>query len=271
MEAPGVVLFGAGHMGGALIRGWRAAVERAGGMTLTVMDPRFDRDLENALDSAGVVVNPPQPAPADAVVLAVKPDQLASVAGPARAVIGARTVVISIMAGVTLDALAAALAAPRVVRAMPNVAGQIGHGVTAYVAAPACEDADHALIAQLLEPLGAVERVAQERQMDVVTAISGSGPAYVFLLTEVLAAAGEAEGLDAEFALRLARRTVAGAGAMLEAAAGSPAELRRQVTSPGGTTQAALDVLQSGDGLAPLLRRAVAAAAQRSRDLGRNR
>jgi pyrroline-5-carboxylate reductase len=120
-----------------------------------------------------------------------------------------------------------------------------------------------------LLPLGDVEPIALERLMDVVTAVSGSGPAYVFLLAEVLAAAAEQEGLDRETAARLARQTVAGAGALMLETGETPAALRKSVTSPGGTTQAALDILQSGDGLAPLLRRAVAAAANRSRALGK--
>jgi pyrroline-5-carboxylate reductase len=141
--------------------------------------------------------------------------------------------------------------------------------VTAYVASPGCTAEDRALIEQLLEPLGTVEALSAERLMDVVTAVSGSGPAYVFLLAEVLAAAAEQEGLDKETAMRLASQTVAGAGALMLETGETPGALRKQVTSPGGTTEAALDVLTSADGLAPLLRRAVSAAAQRSRDLGK--
>jgi pyrroline-5-carboxylate reductase len=125
------------------------------------------------------------------------------------------------------------------------------------------------LAEQLLAPLGLVEKINVERAMDVVTAISGSGPAYVFYLAEALAAAAEGEGLDRETAARLARQTVAGAGALMLESGLSAGDLRKQVTSPGGTTQAALDVLQAGDGLAPVLRRAVQAAAQRSKELGK--
>ena len=121
----------------------------------------------------------------------------------------------------------------------------------------------------MLEPLGTIEPLAAERLLDVVTAVSGSGPAYVFLLAEVLAAAAEQEGLDKEVAHRLASRTVAGAGALMLKRGDTPSALRKAVTSPGGTTEAALDVLTSGDGLGPLLRRAVSAAAQRARDLGK--
>jgi pyrroline-5-carboxylate reductase len=141
--------------------------------------------------------------------------------------------------------------------------------VTAYVASPACTEEDRALVEQLLEPLGAVEPIAAERLMDVVTAVSGSGPAYVFLLAEVLAAAAEQEGLDRDTAMRIASQTVAGAGALMLETGEAPGTLRKQVTSPGGTTEAALDVLAASDGLGPLLRRAVSAAAARSRELGK--
>ena len=150
-----------------------------------------------------------------------------------------------------------------------KVEGQLGRGVTAYVASPACTPEDRQLIEQLLAPLGAVEPISAERLLDVVTAVSGSGPAYVFLLAEVLAAAAEQEGLDHDTAMRLASHTVAGAGALMMETSDSPSTLRKQVSSPGGTTEAALDVLNTGDGLDPLLRRAVSAAADRSRQLGK--
>ncbi len=135
--------------------------------------------------------------------------------------------------------------------------------------APAAPE-DRELVEQLLLPLGSVEPIHAERLMDVVTAVSGSGPAYVFILAEVLAAAAEQEGLDKDVAMRLASRTVAGAGALMLETGETPNVLRKQVTSPGGTTEAALDVLSAADGLGPLLRRAVSAAAQRSRDLGKS-
>jgi pyrroline-5-carboxylate reductase len=269
MDAPAVSLIGAGQMGAALVRGWLEAVRKGGGLSLTVHDPAFNPQLEEELDRAGVVMNPADTGPADVVVLAVKPQQFGESAAQARAAIGPKTLVVSIMAGVPLSALARVLETDRTIRAMPNVAGQIGRGVTAYVASAACTAEDKSLAEQLLLPLGAVEPIGQERLMDVVTAVSGSGPAYVFLLTEVLAAAAELEGLDPAIAMRLARQTVAGAGALLLESGETPASLRKSVTSPGGTTQAALDVLQAGDGLAPLLRRAVSAAANRSRELGR--
>jgi pyrroline-5-carboxylate reductase len=270
MEQPAVALVGAGQMGGALVRGWLAAIRRGGGLTLSVLEPNFDPALERELVAAGAVLNPDSGEAVDVIVLAVKPQTFADVARAAKKLIGPKTLILSVMAGVTITSIVRALETDRVIRAMPNTPGQIGQGVTAYVAAPACAPADRQLAEQLLEPLGAVEPIPSERLMDVVTAVSGSGPAYVFLLAEVLAAAAEAEGLDRETAARLARQTVAGAGALMLQTGESAANLRKQVTSPGGTTQAALDVLQSADGLGPVVRRAVSAAAQRSRELGRD-
>jgi pyrroline-5-carboxylate reductase len=269
MEQPAVALVGAGQMGGALVRGWLKAIRCGGGLSLTVIEPNFDPALERELDAAGAVLNKMESGPVDVVVLAVKPQAFTQIAPSARRFVGPKTLVLSVMAGVTMAALSRAMETDRIVRAMPNTPGQIGQGVTAFVASPACTAEDRRLAGQLLEPLGQVESIPTERLMDVVTAVSGSGPAYVFLLAEVLAAAAEAEGLGPEVASRLARQTVAGAGALMLESGESAATLRRSVTSPGGTTQAALDVLQGADGLGALLRRAVAAATQRSRDLGK--
>ncbi|MEQ1617951.1 MAG: pyrroline-5-carboxylate reductase [Terricaulis sp.] len=269
LDAPSVALVGAGAMGGALVRGWCEAVRRGGGLTLTVVEPNFDPELQCELENVGAVLNPPDAGPVDVLVLAVKPQAFAEAAAAARRFVGENTCILSIMAGVQMEKLARALGSERVVRAMPNLPARIGRGITAYVASPACSDDDKRLIEQLLAPLGDVEPLAAERLMDAVTAVSGSGPAYVFLLAEVLAVAAEQEGLDREAAMRLASRTVAGAGALMLETADSPSTLRKQVMSPGGTTEAALDILAAADGLGPLLRRAVAAAAQRSRDLGK--
>jgi pyrroline-5-carboxylate reductase len=256
-------------MGGALVRGWIEAVRKGGGLTLSVVEPNFDEDLQRELEAVGAVINPPAPGPVDVLVIAVKPQAFAGAAPSARRFVGPDTCILSVMAGVPIETLARELATQRVVRAMPNMPARIGRGVTAYVASSQCTEADRRLVEQLLTPLGAVEQIGAERLMDVVTAVSGSGPAYVFLLAEVLAAAAESEGLDRETAMRLASGTVAGAGALMLETGEPPFSLRKQVTSPGGTTEAALDILTGGDGLAPLLRRAVSAAAQRSRDLGK--
>jgi len=269
LDAPSIALVGAGAMGGALVRGWIDAVRKGGGLTLTVVEPNFDPELQRQLESVGATLNPPDPGPVDIVVLAVKPQTFAAAAESMRRFIGPETRVLSVMAGIPMEALTRELGAQRVIRCVPNTPARIGRGVTAYVMSPACTPEDRALVEQLLAPLGAVEAIAAERLMDVVTAVSGSGPAYVFLLAEVLAAAAEQEGLDKETAMRLASCTVAGAGALMLETGEAPSALRKQVSSPGGTTEAALDILASADGLGPLLRRAVAAAAQRSRDLGK--
>lgn len=257
-------------MGGALVRGWIEAVRKGGGLTLTVLEPHFDPALEKELDAVGAVLNPPNADAADMLVMAVKPQKFHEATPDAKRFIGPDTRVLSVMAGVTIGALSRELGVERVIRAMPNLPGQIGQGVTAYVASSACTAEDRQLVEQLLAPLGSIEPLAAERLLDVVTAVSGSGPAYVFLLAEVLAMAAEQEGLDKEVAARLASRTVAGAGALMLQTGETPNVLRKQVTSPGGTTEAALDVLTAGDGLGPLLRRAVSAAAQRARDLGKS-
>lgn len=269
LDAPSVALVGAGAMGGALVRGWIEAVRKGGGLTLTVVEPNFDPELERDLEAVGAILNPPNPGPVDVLVLAVKPQMFAGAVEASKQFVGPDTRVLSIMAGVTMETLARQLSAERIIRAMPNTPARIGRGITAYVASPACTAEDRQLVEQLLIPLGSVEPLAVERLMDIVTAVSGSGPAYVFLLAEVLAAAAEQEGLDKETAMRLASATVAGAGALMLETGEGPGTLRKQVTSPGGTTEAALDVLASADGLGPLLRRAVSAAAQRSRDLGK--
>lgn len=269
LDAPSIALVGAGAMGGALVRGWIEAVRKGGGLTLTVVEPNFDLALERELDAVGAILNPPDAGPVDIVVLAVKPQTFPSVVESVKRFIGPDTRVLSVMAGIPLETLSRELGAARAVRCVPNTPARIGRGVTAYVASAACTAEDRELVEQLLDPLGTVEPIAAERLMDVVTAVSGSGPAYVFMLAEVLAAAAEQEGLDKETAMRLASRTVAGAGALMLETGEAPSALRKQVTSPGGTTEAALDVLGAGDGLGPLLRRAVSAAAQRSRDLGK--
>ena len=270
LENPVVALIGAGQMGGALARGWAQAVRLGGGLTLVVQEPHFDPALATALEEAGAELNPPAPGPADVIVLAVKPNQFLTAVETVKAHMGAETLCISVMAGITLMTLGRALGTDRLVRAMPNTPGQIGKGVTAFVAGAGCSSEDVTLAELLLSPLGPVERLDAERLMDIVTAVSGSGPAYVFLMAEALAAAAELEGLPKDVAERLARQTVAGAGALMLESGQSPAQLRKAVTSPNGTTAAALDVLMGAEGLGPLVRRAIIAAAERSRQLGRD-
>jgi pyrroline-5-carboxylate reductase len=181
--------------------------------------------------------------------------------------IGRNTVAISIMAGRTLGFLEQALPGAAIVRAMPNTPAAIGRGITVAVGNARVGAASRRLAQALLAAAGRVEWVADERLMDAVTAVSGSGPAYVFLLAEALARAGVAAGLPAPLAETLARETVAGSGELLHRSDLTAAVLRQNVTSPGGTTAAALEVLMAAGGLEPLLTRAVAAATRRGREL----
>lgn len=261
-----LVLVGAGKMGGALLEGWlRSGLDPK---KVTVIEPSPAAEL-SALAASGVRLNPDVAALDDvgAVVIAVKP-QIADAALRGLApMIAASTIVVSIMAGRTLRFLSDTLAAPcALVRAMPNTPAAIGRGITVAVARNA-NATQRDLARRLLAATGSVEWIEDEALMDAVTAVSGSGPAYVFLLAEVLAQAGVAAGLPAALADRLARETVAGAGELLHRSTLDAAVLRANVTSPGGTTAAALDVLMSKRGLAALMKDAVTAATRRSREL----
>ncbi len=252
-----------------MLRGWAA---QGLDLDLVVFEPTPTPEITGLIARQGWTLNPAADAvvAADGVVLSVKPQSLAlALESTVRAVTGPETLVLSIMAGITVEKLREACGAERVVRAMPNTPGQIGRGITAWYGGADVTAADEELVRSLLAPLGALERIPAERQMDAVTAVSGSGPAYLFLLTEALAAAGEAEGLERGLAERLARATVTGSAALMEQSAATPLELRKEVTSPGGTTAAAIDVLTAGGGLVSMLRRAVEAAVARSRQLGR--
>jgi pyrroline-5-carboxylate reductase len=261
-----LVLVGAGKMGGALLEGWlRFGLDPA---TVTVLEPQPSPQIA-ALAGRGFQLNPDTQALTDvaAIVIAVKP-QVAAQTIPALApMIGASTVVVSIMAGRTLQFIANALKTPcALVRAMPNTPAAIGRGITVAVPRHAAT-AQRQLAHSLLAATGTVEWIDDEALMDAVTAVSGSGPAYVFLLAEALAQAGIAAGLPPPLAAKLARETVAGSSELLHRSDLDAAVLRQNVTSPGGTTAAALDVLMGAGGLAPLMAEAVAAATRRSREL----
>lgn len=262
----GLVLLGCGKMGTALLEGWLA-----GGLppsAFVVREPAPSPRLV-ALAAEGLSLNGALPAATAVAVLAVKP-QMMGAALPELAALGhGTTLFLSIAAGTSIASLESVLGARTpIVRAMPNTPAAVGRGITALVGNAHAGAAGTALAEALMRAVGQTVILADEADIDAVTAVSGSGPAYVFLLIEALAAAGEAEGLDAEVALHLARATVAGAGALAEASPDEPAQLRINVTSPGGTTAAALGVLmQDETGLPALMRRAVAAAADRSRAL----
>ena len=262
-----IVLVGAGKMGGAVLEGWLGlglAPEN-----VLVIEPQPAAEIV-ALAARGLRINPKpgMGGAASAIVIAVKPQVAADVLSTLKPYVGASTVAVSIMAGRTLDFLQRALPErAAVIRAMPNTPAAIGRGITVAVPNARVSSTQQKLVDALLSATGAVEWIGDETLMDAVTALSGSGPAYVFLLAEALARAGVAAGLPADLASKLARATVAGSGELLHRSSAEAATLRHNVTSPGGTTAAALEVLMASDGLAPLIEKAVAAATQRSREL----
>ena len=265
-----LVLVGAGKMGAALLEGWLRLGLAPG--HVAVIEPSPSPDIA-ALVQRGLSLNPDLQTLRDVavVVLAVKPQIAAEAIAPLRPIVGADTLVISIMAGRTLQFLTAALEragaqAGALVRAMPNTPAAIGRGITVAVPVRA-SGAQRQLAEDLLSATGAVEWVDDEALMDAVTAVSGSGPAYVFLLAEALAQAGVAAGLPAPLAQKLARETVAGSGELLHRSPLGAAVLRENVTSPGGTTAAALEVLMAPNGLKTLMEKAVSAATARSSQL----
>ncbi len=261
-----LVLVGAGKMGGAMLAGWLdAGLDPA---ATRVIDPNPAPEIAALCAARGIALNPASREPAAVVVLAIKPQGLEAAAPGLSGLLGPDGLLVSILAGKTVADLRARLPeAGAVVRAMPNLPASIGRGATGAVASSDVTDAQRALADALLAASGHVEWLEAEAAMDAVTAVSGSGPAYVFHLVEALAEAGVAAGLAPETARRLARATVTGAGALLEASPLEAAELRRNVTSPGGTTAAALDVLMRADGLTALMREAVAAAKDRAGEL----
>jgi pyrroline-5-carboxylate reductase len=262
-----IVLAGAGKMGGAMLSGWLA--QGLDPTRAAVIEPHASEDIRAHL-AKGVRLNP---SPQDcgtvaAFVVALKPQAFREAGPSLKPYIDATTLVVSIMAGMTIASLSELLGG-HVVRAMPNTPAAIGRGITVAVAADDVSDVQRATASDLLRATGWVEWVEDEGLIDAVTAVSGSGPAYVFLLAEELARAGVAAGLPEQLAMTLARETVAGSGELLRRSDLAAAALRQNVTSPGGTTAAALEVLMGKDGMQSLLTRAVAAATQRSKDLAK--
>ncbi len=265
--APTLLLVGCGKMGAALLSGW---VESGAAGRFVVVEPA---GLPRRFASLGEISWHSSPAtlPADlepdAVVFAVKPQILDAVLRDYRHWARGETLFLSIVAGKTLSGLARHLGEAAIVRSMPNLAATIGRAITVACANPRVSEAQKGLCDRLLAAIGESLWVEDESLFDAVTAVSGSGPAYVFLLIEALARSGEKEGLPADVALRLAKSTVAGAGELARLSEESPSRLRENVTSPGGTTEAALGVLMGKEGMIELLERAIAAASRRSREL----
>jgi pyrroline-5-carboxylate reductase len=261
---PSIWLVGAGRMGGAKLRGWLAAGVPAS--AIAVKEPKPSPEMAALLQERGIAERPAS-AP-DVLVLAVKPQIMNEVLKDVAPLAGPHTVVLSIAAGRTVASIASHFGeGAAIVRAMPNLPAEVGRGITAAFANAHASPAQRELCETLLRATGQAVWVEDESLIDVVTAVSGSGPAYVFYLVECLATAAREAGLPSELAGRLARATVEGAGELLYRSDLTPAKLRENVTSPGGTTAAGLSVLMRQSGLEELVRETVAAAARRSREL----
>jgi pyrroline-5-carboxylate reductase len=262
-----LVLVGAGKMGGALLKGW---LDRGLGRgAVIVVDPAPPEESRAFLTRSAIEQRPdvPKGITARVVVVAVKPQIIADVLPGLRPLVGKDTVTLSIAAGTTLKNLKKGLGDSAIVRSIPNTPAQVGRGVTVAIANDATDKAGRALITALLEAVGLVVWVEKEGMIDSATAVSGSGPAYVFHMVEALTAAAVSVGFRKEDAARLARATVEGAGELLRQSDVGADTLRENVTSPKGTTAAALKVLMGKAGLTPLMKKAVAAARKRSREL----
>jgi pyrroline-5-carboxylate reductase len=262
-----IVLAGAGKMGGAMLSGWLAQGLEA--RSLGVIEPHPSGEI-TALATKGIRLNPsPQDIGTVAtLVIALKPQTFREAGAMLKSFAGSATLAVSIMAGTTIASIEQ-ICGGSVVRAMPNTPAAIGRGITVAVAAKNVSTAQRAVADALLRATGSVEWIDDENLMDAVTAVSGSGPAYIFLLAEELARAGIEAGLPADLATKLARETVAGSGELLHRSDLAAATLRQNVSSPGGTTAAALQVLMGPDGMQQLMIRAVAAAAKRSKELAK--
>ncbi|WP_132550541.1 pyrroline-5-carboxylate reductase [Rhizobium azibense] len=262
-----VVLVGAGNMGGAMLSGWlKSGIP---GSCVVVVDPGPSPAMMKVIGDAGATHAPTVPAgmKADVIFLAVKPQVMETVLPPVKSAVGPKTVVVSVAAGKTLAFLEKHLGKAAMVRAMPNTPAMIGRGVTGAFANPRVSAGQRDRVHALLSVSGPVEWVSAESDIDAVTALSGSGPAYVFYLVECMAEAGRKLGLPADLAMRLARETVAGAGELLHQSPDDASKLRQNVTSPGGTTAAALSVLMAEKGMQPLFDEALAAARARAEEL----
>jgi len=262
-----VILFGGGRMGSALLRGWIEAGVPAG--HITVIEPKPGPDLVTSSTAAGFVLNGRlRSRPRQSIVLAVKPQKSSELTADIQSIAADDTLVISIMAGKTISDLRRLCPGIRaVVRAMPNLPAAVGRGMTVACADPNCTQEHLQAARQLLGSTGRLEWLNDEALIDAATGVSGSGPAYLFYIADCLARAGVAAGLPGDVAERLARATVSGAGELLHASSKSAAELRNDVTSPAGTTEAGLKVLMKDDLLQAMLTGTVEAAMRRAREL----
>jgi len=258
-----IVIVGCGKMGSALLKGWLA--EGLDPNEITVIDP----NPSDWLIKQTVRLNKTLPINPSIVLIAVKPQMMPDVVPKLNKLGNSKTLFISIAAGTSISYFQRILGNQTpIVRAMPNTPASIGKGITAIIANAYVSDIELKATEKLLSSVGEIVSLDSEEQMDAVTAVSGSGPAYVFHLIEALADAGQANGLNAELSMTLAKATVAGAGLLAETSNEDPTNLRINVTSPGGTTAAALKILMDQDtGFNPLLSKAVEAASNRSKEL----
>ena len=263
-----LVLVGAGKMGGAMLEGWLKGGADPG--KIVALDPAPPAEVKALIEKHGVRLNPPVSAIAGAevVLVAVKPQVMEDMLPAVVALGAANPLILSIVAGKTIATFERHFGkAAAIIRTIPNTPAAVGRGITAMAANANVSAAQMQLARALLSAVGEVVTVDDEALIDAATAVSGSGPAYVFYLTECLAAAGAKMGLPPALAMQLARATVAGAGELMRASGEEAATLRQNVTSPKGTTYAALQVLMGENGMQPMFDKAIAAATLRSREL----
>jgi pyrroline-5-carboxylate reductase len=263
-----LVLVGTGKMGGAMLEGWLR--EGVPADMIIAIDPSPPEEVRSLIARHGIRHNPELVSitNAEVIVIAVKPQILENVLAPLAALNASSPLIVSVVAGKKIAVFERFFGSgAAIIRTIPNTPASIGRGITAMIGNARVSGGQRQLAMKLLAAVGEVVEVRHEDEIDAVTALSGSGPAYVFYLTECLAAAGERAGLDPSLAMKLARATVSGAGELLRASGLPAATLRQNVTSPNGTTFAALQVLMSDKGLLPLMTNAVAAATRRSREL----
>ena len=263
-----LILAGCGKMGSALLKGWLANGLEPAQVTVVEPDPARRASLPDSINAMAEPVGLNTGIHARVLVLAVKPQMMAEVLPSYKAALSHKSLIVSIAAGTPIATFESVFGATQpIIRIMPNTPAAVAAGMSVLCANDHALDEDRHLATALMQAVGDVAWIDDEEFMHAVTAVSGSGPAYVFHLVEAMAAAGEAAGLPADLAMQLARTTVCGSGALMAADVSKAGELRKNVTSPGGTTQAALEVLMAEDRMTILLKDAISAAAARSRAL----
>lgn len=262
-----VALIGGGNMGQAMMQGW---INQSLDLQISLFDPNISNEWQEKLNKAKWDFNPEPSKNYNIVIIAVKPQIFPTIQDNIlKQLIDEQTIVLSIMAGIGTDKLKKSCVSKNIWRAMPNTPGQIGFGITGVYGNDDFKFENYNLIKNLLSPLGEVIRLENEGQIDGVTSISGSGPAYVFLFAEFLAKAALKQGLNEEQAKKLAIETIYGAAILMKKSGRKPEELRKEVTSPNGTTQAAIEAFNQNDDFEKIIEKAVTACAERSRELGR--